>query len=49
MEVRKKNVSFYTVYPLNVNYLLNLVLECQKEKWFSYVYSDDILVASVAC
>ena len=49
MKVRGKIVSFHTLCPLSINYLVNLVLECEKEKCFSYVYRDDVLVAIVAC
>lgn len=46
---KEKTVSFPTMWLLNMNYLLNLVLECQREKWFICIYSDDILIVNVAC
>lgn len=45
----KKYISFCSVWPLNTNYLLNLVLESQREKWFNYIYSDDVSIANVVC
>ena len=31
-------MSFHTVCPLTINYIVNLVFECEEEKCFSYVY-----------
>lgn len=38
MEVRRKRIF--------KNYLLNLVLECQREKWFDSIYSDAMLACN---
>lgn len=45
----KNPVSSLRMWLLNMNHLLYLVIERQREKWFIYIYSDDILVASVTC
>ena len=37
-EVMGKIVSFHTVCPLTINYIVNLVFECEEKKCFSYVY-----------
>lgn len=44
----KSYVSFCTLWPLTINYLLDLVLECQREKWFYDIQLEDIWVAKAA-